>query len=318
MLRIKSTGYHFIVLLLVINFGKAQEQRQLAITINDPDIQPGSILSWERRNKNIIKALRKHKIKSALFVCGMRVNSKDGLKLLQMWDNKEHLICNHTYSHLFYDSKKYKIDVFIHDFLKGDSLINGYKNYTRLVRFPCLTEDYTGSKRDDMREALKIAGYDNGSVTIDASDLYIDKKLNEELKKDAKADLTAYKKYYISHILNRANYYDSLATKLFHRKIKHTLLIHHNLLNALFLDELLIAIKKDGWQLIDAKDAYTDSVFKLQPLLVPCGESIIWERAKLNPAFSKYLRYPPEDSEYEELPLQKAIEEYKESWKLKK
>jgi hypothetical protein len=105
--------------------------------------------------------------------------------------------------------------------------------------------------------------------------------------------------------LNRAHYYDSLAIHVFKRNIKHTLLIHHSLLNALFLDDLLIALKKSGWQLIDAKNAYQDEVFNLQPLIEPCGESLVWQYARLDVTIADRLRYPAEDGKYEEEPLRK-------------
>ena len=92
----------------------------------------------------------------------------------------------------------------------------------------------------------------------------------------------------------------------------HTLLIHHSLLNALFLDDVLVALKAKGWKLIDAEKAYEDDVFKNQPDIEPCGESIVWQCAKQVKSISKTLRYPAEDAAYEKLPLDNYLKEYKE------
>jgi len=154
-------------------------------------------------------------------------------------------------------------------------------------------------------------------VTIDASDWYIDAQISIALKKDINTDLTPYKEYYINHILDRAKYYDSLAHLVFKRDIKHTLLIHHSLLNALFLDDLLIALNENGWKLINAKEAYYDVISSQQPLIEPCGESIVWQCAELIEEISKTLRYPGEDEEYEKEPLEKYIEEYELRMKIK-
>lgn len=162
-----------------------------------------------------------------------------------------------------------------------------------------------------MRAAMESLVYKNGYVTIDASDWFIDTKIIEALKKNPQADLTPYKEYYIRHIIDRADYYDSLATKMFNRKIRHTLLLHHSLLNALFLEDLLNSLESKGWKLIDATKAYQDNIFNLKPMIEPCGESIVWQFAKLDTLFSKDLRYPAEDSKYEELPLQKFVEQYR-------
>lgn len=304
-----------IILLFV--FGQVLSQtgnrniRQLAITIDDPNTYQTPSLGWEDRNYRILKALENHFIKSALFVCGMRVNDSIGARLLKTWDDNNHMICNHSFSHFNFNSNSKTSSVFINDFRKGDSLICHFNNYTKLFRFPFLKEGNTESKRDSMRAAMQVLEYKNGYVTIDASDWYIDIKMIEELRRNPKADLTPFKEYYIEHIINRADYYDSIANIIFNRKVKHTLLLHHSLLNALFLDDLLIALEGNGWELIDATEAYQDSILNLKPINEPCGESIIWQCAKLNTLLSIDLRYPAEDSKYEELPLKKYIEEYR-------
>lgn len=286
-------------------------QKQMAITIDDPTTAETPKLNWRERDSMILKTLDKHKIKVALFVCGMRVDSPGGKILLNNWDSKNHLICNHSYSHLYFNSKLKTSASFIADFKKGDSIIRQYKNYTHLFRFPYLKEGNTSEKRDSVRVALKIEGYKNGHVTIDASDWYIDAQITAEIIKNKNADLTPYKEYYIKHILDRANYYDSLAHLAFRRDIKHTLLIHHSLLNALFLDDLLTALKGNGWKLVDAEKAYRDDVFLNQPNIVPCGESIVWQYAKQIETISKTLRYPAEDEEYERQPLELYLKEYR-------
>lgn len=296
-------------LLILISTSYSFAQKQISITIDDPTTIETPKLNFQERNDLILKTLDKHKIKAALFVCGMRIDNANGRNLLDKWDSKNHLICNHSYSHLYYNSKTSAI--FIADFMKGDSIIRNYNNYTKLFRFPYLKEGNTASKRDSMRVAMKNEGYRNGYVTIDASDWYINAQIKKELKKDINADLTPYKEYYIKHILDRANYYDSLTQKLFNRDIKHTLLIHHSLLNALFLDDLLTALEINGWKLIDAKTAYQDKIHLEQPKIEPCGESIVWQCAKQVEEISNTLRYPAEDAQYEKKPLDNYLKEYK-------
>lgn len=286
----------------------AGRSKQLAITIDDPNTYMTPMMTWEERNHAMLKALDENGIQAGLFVCGMRVNNPAGQKLLQAWDNKNHLICNHTYSHHYYHKSSLSADEFIRDFEKGDSIIRGYRHYTKLFRFPFLKEGNTDGKRDSMRWAMQNMGYKNGHVTIDASDWYIDSQVSEALKKNPDVDLTVYRDYYINHILNRAEYYDSLAVLVYQRPIKHTLLIHHSLLNALFLNDLILTLKQHGWEWIDASEAFQDDVFNLQPSILPCGESIVWQSASLVPEIAPTLRYPAEDQKYEEGPLKMAID----------
>jgi peptidoglycan/xylan/chitin deacetylase (PgdA/CDA1 family) len=286
-------------------------QREIAITIDDPNTTETYKMNWQERDDAILNVLSKHKIKAALFVCGMRVADTNGKTLLNKWDERQHLICNHSYSHLYYNSEANTSDIFITDFNKGDSIIRSHRHYAKYFRFPYLKEGNTANKRDSMRVAMNLKDYKNGYVTIDASDWYIDGQIRAAIKNDVNADLAPYREYYIKHILNRASYYDSLARLVFKRNIKHTLLIHHSLLNALCLDDLLIALKTKGWKLIDAEKAFKDLIFSQHPLIEPCGESIVWQCAKENEEHSRTLRYPAEDGEYEKEPLEKYLREYK-------
>ncbi len=83
------------------------------------------------------------------------------------------------------------------------------------------------------------------------------------------------------------------------RSIKHTLLLHHNVINGLFLGDVLQMFAEKGWKLIAAQEAFTDSVFSAEPKTIPAGESIIWALAKESKKFERELRYPAEDSKYE-------------------
>jgi peptidoglycan/xylan/chitin deacetylase (PgdA/CDA1 family) len=302
--------FSFASIILCLLFSNTYGQKKIAITIDDPNTYNTPGLSWKERDSLLLKTLNEQNVKAALFVCGMRVDNANGKELLNNWDEKGHLICNHSYSHFYYNAKSKTSEIFIADFKKGDSIISTYKNHSKYFRFPFLKEGNTAEKRDSMRTTLKNEGYMNGHVTVDASDWYIDSQITTELNKDLNSDLIPYEEYYIKHILNRANYYDSLARVVFQRNVKHTLLLHHSLLNALFLDELLIALKADGWQLIDAEEAFKDEVFQLQPNIEPCGESIIWQGAKQTEVHSKNLRYPAEDKQYEKEPLKRFLEEY--------
>ena len=309
-MKIENSKKFYLALLIIFYNLNVFAQKQISITMDDPNSYDTPKLSWQERNDAILKALDNHKIKVALFVCGMRVDDLNGKYLLETWDNKDHLICNHSYSHLNLNSKSISCADYINNFKKGDSIISGYKNYTKLFRFPYLKEGNNVIKRDSIRTFLAEEKYRNGSVTVDASDWYIDSEMIKALKENDHVDLTVYKNYYIQHILDRANHYDSLAQIVFHREIEHTLLIHHSLLNALFLDDLLIALENDGWKLIDAEQAFKDPVFEKKPQIEPCGESLVWQCASQIEELSKTLRYPAEDGNYEKEPLERMVKEY--------
>ena len=292
----------FISVVLLVNFAHAA---QISFTMDDPEITASPLYTSKQRNTMILKAFKRHQIKGALFVCGMRIDIKEGRELLKEWDSDGHLIANHSYSHLDYNSKGMTFSKFNSDFEEVDALINQYKNFTKLFRFPFLKEGNTSEKRDQAREFLTQKGYAEGYVTIDASDWYVDERMRARLEQDPHADLRPYKYFYLDHMWKRAQYYDGLAKKLFNHPVKHTILIHHSLLNALFLEDLMTMFVRKGWTLISAEDAFKDPVFKLKPNIVPAGESLIWAAAKESGRFDNELRYPGEDGEYEKEEMDK-------------
>lgn len=270
---------------------------RVAVTIDDFHLSDAPLLTAEARNEAMLGALARHRLRAALFVTARNVENADGMRRLRRWDARGHLIGNHTYSHPHYPSQTF--EEFTHDVLRAEEVLRPLPRYRKLFRFPYLKEGRTVEQRDRMRAFLRERGYRNAHVTIDASDWYVDQRLRERLKQDPSAPTAPYRDFYLAHIRERALFYEDLARKATGRGVRHTLLLHHNLLNGLFLDDLLRMFRQAGWELIDAEDAFRDPVFRLEPDIVPAGESLVWALAKQSGRFEHLLRYPAEDGRYE-------------------
>jgi hypothetical protein len=277
----------------------APERPRVAVTMDDPSTSLGRNISWREANRTILDTLEKWNLKIALFVCGMRVDSSQGEELLGQWDEAGHLICNHSYSHFNFNSPKRSYDDFAADFERNEPLIKPYRRFTRLFRYPALKEGDTAEKRDRFRDRLKQKGYGVGHVTIDASDWYVDDRMNARLEQQPAASTEPYGSYLVSHLLDRAAFYRQLAVDVLGHEIPHTLLLHHKMINALYLEDIIGAFEGKGWQWIDARRAFDDAVFKRQPQTLPAGESLVWALAKETRLFDGRLRYPGEDDAYE-------------------
>jgi peptidoglycan-N-acetylglucosamine deacetylase len=271
---------------------------QLALTLDDPTLTLGSVIRWQEANSRILKAISDTNARAALFVCGMRVDEADGVKLLSAWDQAGHLICNHSYSHKFYGEQTSYAD-FAVDFLKNEKVIAPYRNRAALFRYPFLKEGDTADKRDRFRALLKERGYRVGHVTIDASDWYVSQRYLDQLSKKPKTPIAPHRDYLIAHLLDRAAFYRQLALDVLGRDIRHTLLMHFNPFNAFVLPEIMRAFETAGWQWIDASLAFEDPVFRSLPQTLPAGESLVWALAKETGRFQGRLRYPGEDDVYE-------------------
>ncbi|MCU1265425.1 MAG: Polysaccharide deacetylase [Acidobacteria bacterium] len=288
-----------------LKLSAATPPSQLAITMDDFNWANAVRLSADERNNAILGALRSHSIKAALFVIGRNADSETGKNLLKEWDTAGHVIGNHTYSHRNYNDPRMTTAAYADDVLRAEIILKGYPRFRKLFRFPMLKEGNTAEKRDAFRSFLKQHGYRTGHVTIDNSDWIIDERLRIKLEKDPQAEVAPYRDFYLKHMWDRAVYYDELGRKVMGRNVKHTILMHFNLLNGLFLGDLMDMFRSKGWQLIDAEEAFTDPVFAAEPKIVPAGESIIWSLAKATGKIDKDLRYPAEDGEYEKAEMDK-------------
>src|SRR5262249_32265528 len=152
-------------------------------------------------------------------------------------------------------------------------------HFSRLFRYPYFKEGNTVEKRDGMRSLLREHGYRIGRATIDASDWAIDARMQARLTQTPNAALAGYRDFLLRHIWERSQFYQSLAQRILKRPVRHTVLLHHNALNALFLGDLIDMFRQKGWQPVDAQYAYQDPVYDRQPRILPAGEGLIWALA---------------------------------------
>jgi len=279
---------------------------EVAFTFDDPTTEGGGGLTWLDVNERMLAALTSHHLKAILFVVGKRVDTDAGRQLITAWDRAGHLIGNHSYSHQYFNasgagdgSKKVTLAEFEADALRNESFIRPYQHFTRLFRYPYFKEGDTVEKRDGMRAFLQEHGYRIGRATIDASDWAIDARMKKRVEAKPHADLAGYRDFFLQHIWERAQFYDSLARRVLGRTVRHTVLLHHSALNALFLGDLIAMFRAKRWKPVDAEYAYKDEVYDRQPKTLPAGEGLIWALAKETGKFDKELRYPGEDDVYE-------------------
>jgi peptidoglycan/xylan/chitin deacetylase (PgdA/CDA1 family) len=272
---------------------------QIALTMDDPNINFASRMTWREANRLILDTLKARNLSAALFVCGKRVAQPEATGLVEEWNSAGHLICNHSYSHLMFTDPAVSYDEFAADFLRNEPIVTPFSRRTTLFRYPFLKEGDTVYKRDRFRTLLKEHGYKVGYVTVDASDWYVDQRLQERMQTKPQAKLEPYRDYLIAHLLDRAAFYRKLSLDVLGREIRHTLLVHYSFMNALFLPAVMRAFERAGWNWIDADRAYQDPIFQREPQTLPAGESLVWALAKETGRFNGELRYPGEDGEYE-------------------
>lgn len=263
---------------LAMSLAQAQT---VAITIDDgPNAGRTPRLSAQQRNQAMLDALAKHKVQAALFVTSsFGANTPEGLALLQAWSKAGHAIGNHTVTHP--DLHKVDLAAYQKEVLECDRLISTLPGYKKWLRFTYLREGNTPEKRDGMRAFLREQGYRNAYVSLDTSDWRLNDELVKLLAANPDADLAPLRTVYLAHIRQRAEAYRALSQQLQGRDIAQVLLLHHNLINALWLDDVLTQFKDMGWTVVSPAEALQDPVYQLQPERSVAGQSLLLSLGRL-------------------------------------
>lgn len=263
-------------MLLVIPLGVVMAQ-SIAFTFDDgPDLQETPLMSPAARNQAMLDALAKHGVKATLFVTVKNgADRPEGLALARAWGLAGHTIGNHTMTHPDFDKPEVTLELYQKEILDCDAVIRELPGYRKWFRFTILREGNTPEKRDGMRAFLAEKNYRNAHVTLDTSDWRLDQKLKKELKIDPKANIQLIKRVYLAHIWQRAQAYRELSQKLQGRDIPQVILLHHNLINALWLDDVIAMFKEKGWTITTPEQAFTDPVYQLKPMLADPGQSLL-------------------------------------------
>ena len=254
--------------------------KRLSITMDDFDLKFDQRLMPLARNQAILDAFSAHNHKAAGFVTGRFVDNDLGHVVLQSWQDAGHMLCNHTYAHMNSsreDSARIKEDI-----LKNEQFLSNYDAYAPYFRFPFLAEGGDMPKIIEYRSFLKAHGLSNAPVTIDSIDWYVSGRMEKRLRAAPQVDTAAYRDYYVKSVMDIANYQHQLAQALGYPEMPHTLLMHHNILNGLYLRDLMDALSADGWQFVDAHDAFDHPIYKLHPTVPTRGRSFLSALAEQN------------------------------------
>jgi len=251
--------------------------QSVAFTFDDgPRLGATPLLSPAGRNQALLKALAAHRATAALFVTlGAGADRPEGLALTRAWGEAGHAVGNHTVTHPDLNAEKTTLAAYQAEVLACDAVIRTLPGYRPWFRFTFLREGNTPEKRDGMRSFLAAHGYRNAYVALDTSDWRIDQRLKEVLTRNPKADLAPLRRVYLAHLRQRAEAYRALALRLFGREVPQVLLLHHNLLNALFLDDALGLFEGMGWKIVPPETAYADPVYGFQPERQVPGQSLL-------------------------------------------
>lgn len=243
MIRSKLLGVAWFVLGLCALPAQAQT---IAFSFDDgPSMAATPLLSPQQRNQALLDALARHQVKTVLFVtAGNGADEPQGYALAKAWGEAGHVIGNHTMTHIDFNSAKVSLSQYQKEILDCDAIIRTLPGYQKWFRYTYINLGNTPAKRSGMRAFLKQHAYVDAPVSFHVSDWAVDEKVMAALAADPQADLTTIKQAYLDDVRKQAQANRSKAAS----DAVQVLLLHHNLANALWLDEVIGVFAEAGWK----------------------------------------------------------------------
>lgn len=209
----------------------------------------------------ILQALKKYNVKAVGFVVGEQI--QESFDILGEWLNNGHTLGNMTYSNQ--DLNQLGISQFIDDIKHGeqelDPMIKGFGQRKKYFRYPYLHYGNTSEKKKELSLYLDSKHFHVVPATVIIEDYLYNMSLD---KMGKEPDTTAYfalMNEYINNVLDEIEASENLSLEVLGRPCKQILKLRANRINAVFLDEMLGAIKEMGYTFISVDTALKDKAF---------------------------------------------------------
>lgn len=260
----------FLLILLVClsATATAADQKRIALSFDDIPRFGGAFFTPDERAIKLIAAMDRAGVEQAgFFVTTGNLKKSHGVggeDRIQAYAAAGHIIANHSHSHQ--RASRTEVSDFVADLDVAEKWLAGRSGHRPWLRFPYLDEGRDGvEKRDALRAALQERGLQNAYVTVDNYDWYLDGLANAAEKAGKAMDMEALGMLYVETMVQSANFYDKIAVKVLGRSPAHVLLLHETDLATLFLEEMVEAFRKNGWEIISMDDAYADPIASIEP-----------------------------------------------------
>jgi peptidoglycan/xylan/chitin deacetylase (PgdA/CDA1 family) len=275
-----------IILLFFIGTGCfGQPKKQMAVTMDDLPITskyPVSDGQQMAMTIKILEALKKHHAPAIGFVNEYRLNRNGEIdsarvKILDTWCKYGMSLGNHTKNHIDYNTNA--LAVYAKNIIDGElvtkQVLEKNGQHIKYFRHPYLHRGNSKEKADSLMVFLKEHRYTEAPVTIDNSDWIFSAAYDSLAGIYDSAGMANLGKEYVNYMENKLMFYESQCNIIFKRQIRQTLILHANLINADYLDQLLSTYANHNYTFITLDEALKDKVYK-SPDTFYKGAGISW------------------------------------------
>ena len=197
-----------------------------------------------------------------------------------------HVIANHSFTHPHLNEST--AADYLSNVDKAEAWLKGREGRRPWFRYPFLDEGGDDkAKVGQVRAALRARGISNGYATVDGSDWNIESRAANAVKAGQTIDMTALRDLYVETMVGAANFADDLSRKTWGRQPAQIIVLHETDVAALFVADLVAGLRRDGWSIITADEAYADPIAKLAPVVPSANGTLVelaaWEKGLPQP-----------------------------------
>ncbi|MGC6399717.1 polysaccharide deacetylase family protein [Sphingomonas sp. FW199] len=276
-------------LLLVLGLAApvAAQDKRIALTFDDAPRDRGAFLTPDERTARLIDGLKRAGVEQAAFFVNpgflSRPDGQGGEARLAAYVAAGHVLANHSFSHPALTDLT--AEQYLADIDRAEAWLSKQPGHRPWFRFPFLNEGRADkARRDAVRAGLRQRGLTNGYVTADASDWNLEGMTIAAKRAGKSMDMDGLRDLYVRMHVDAAEAYDRIARTALGRSPAHVMLMHETDLAALFLPDLVAALRAKGWTIVTADAAYADPIAPLAMTVdVPSAqgtltEAIAWEK----------------------------------------
>lgn len=233
----------------------------IAVTIDDlPFAYSRGLTKFEKEDAyhRVLETLEKYDIQAAAFIIGQPVNNKT-LPYLRAFKERGHILGNHTYSHP--DLNRVSAEDYTRNIQRCEEKISSVRDSIKYFRYSYLHRGNTIERRDSVYTWLDEENYTIVPVSIDNDEWMFNRDYVDAYAEGDSTAMDSIGNAYIQHMIMKSEYFDSLGYSLTKHRIDHILLIHMNLINADYLDELFAWYENNNWKFITVPEAISCPVY---------------------------------------------------------
>lgn len=286
----------FIFLTSLLLVAASATSGEIAFTFDDIPTGDSVMMTGGERTDKIAKALKDAAVPDALFFVKTNSITAKNKSRLQHYISHGYHLANHSHSHE--SASKMSTQFTIQDIGLAQKDLQAFDNVLPYYRFPYLHYGKDRQSIDEIQTTLTELNYQNGYVTVDNYEWYMNSLLLQAKEAGKEIDYDKFGEVYVWVIWQAIAFYDNIAKTSLGRSPKHVLLLHENDTSALYLPKLIQHIRDQGWSIISPQEAYQDPIAKAFPKTKFLNQGRVAALAHDHGIEIKNLIHPTESQEY--------------------